>query len=215
MIEDMSLSPDGSALAVLAGSYSDRFNAGTLVTYNLSAGPGKIWQPSGNGLSGGQRGSSLSWEANGRTLGFVHDGFRLLDTAAPGNNLLTASRPAVPSNQPPSPFWRQAMVTPDGQTVLEVMQIDNPRAAPQLEAFSARTGKLERVMHEPVISNTGDLYEQVQWSSPSGDVLLISGEGGSVPRLPYPGFSMSSLGVLANGHYSALPWSAGTYLAAW
>jgi hypothetical protein len=216
MDTDMNLSPDGSALAVNMFPFdSTTFNSGILRIYQTATGTGKTWHPGYLGTDTlDQSGSSLWWEANGRTLGFIRNGFRLLDTAGAGDNLLTDSRLAVPAPALTPPYWRQALVTPDGSTALEVLQINKPGSfTQQLDAFSTRTGKLERVLNHPG-SSAGEPYEQVQWSSASGNVLLISGARSGTP-LPHAAFYMSAVGVLAGSTYTPLPWSSKTFMAAW
>jgi hypothetical protein len=212
---DMSLSPDASALAVTTVPVRHPFNSGILRIYQTATGAVKRWYPGDVGTGfGDQSGSSLSWQANGRTLGFIRNGVRLLDTAAAGSNLLTASRLAVPSPHLTPPFWRQAVITPDGRTVLAALEIIRPHSlTQQMDSFCARTGKLEHVLNRLPVSG-GQLYEQVQWSSPSGNVLLISGARHG-PRLRHAAFYMSSIGVLARSRYTPLPWSARTFMAAW
>jgi hypothetical protein len=212
---DVSLSPDGSALAVSMSALTG-VNSGSLRIYQTATGTSKTWSPGDLGTDTyDHSGSSLSWQANGRTLGFIRESFRLLDTAGPGTNLLADSALAVPAPNYTTTFWRQALVTPDGRTALGVLQISKPGSPTrqQLEAFSTRTGKLERVLNHPG-GNAGEAYEQVQWSSASGNVLLISGARSSTP-LPHAPFYMSSVGVLAGTTYTPLPWSTGTFMAAW
>jgi hypothetical protein len=72
---------------------------------------------------------------------------------------------------------------------------------------------LERVLNHPG-GSAGEPYEQVQWSSASGNVLLISGARSGTP-LPHAAFYMSAVGVLAGSTYTPLPWSSTTFMAAW
>ena len=99
------------------------------------------------------------------------------------------------------------MITPDGQTIIAVIEIvaegKNGHVSSvrqELVTFSARTGKLLRVLNRiPVYGN----YEQVLWASPSGQVLIVSGT--------QPGTTVGSLGtgatagVLRHGRFTPIP----------
>jgi hypothetical protein len=63
------------------------------------------------------------------------------------------------------------------------------------------TGKQTAVLNQPPIGNH---FEHMQWTSPTGDTLLISGaqKGGGA-------------GVLKNGRYTPIPWSSKIFAAAW
>lgn len=209
---DMALSPDGSHLAATVGS--------SLWIFSTATGTGRTWRPSGIGTSGavGTQGS-LSWTANGRVLAFIYwgepdgGGVRLLDPAAPGSSLLTNSRLAVgqPKDAAGDAYWLQARITPDGKTVLG---ITDPRGkfSQRLVAYSARTGKVLRVLSDVHFLDTDN--EQVQWSSPSGDRLIITNAKPGTNPLGAP-FVEETAGVLTGRHYTPLPWSSRIFQAAW
>ncbi len=81
-----------------------------------------------------------------------------------------------------------------------------------LVEFSAQTGKLVRVFN--VIRDMAVDVEQVHWMSPSGRVLIVTdalrGRHHSKAQ-----FADVDAGMLADGHYTPLPWSENTFTAAW
>jgi hypothetical protein len=90
----------------------------------------------------------------------------------------------------------------------------NPNGAAQkLEEFSARTGRLLRVLNYlPVWNYSG--VEQVLWASPSGHTLLVAN------TRPYPAkrqapFLLGPAGLLTGQRFTPLPWFTDTPAAAW
>src|SRR2546429_309037 len=177
-VTDLALSPNGTRLAVEVSLTG----APALHVFALSSGADRTYHPGGIGTSTtvGTTQDSLSWTADGRTLAFIYwgapggGGVRLLDTAAPGSDLLANSRLAV--GQPPSatedPYWIQARVAPDGQTILGIRDPRGRAFSQQLVAFSARTGQVVRVLNNLSFRTGND--EQILWMSPSGDKLIIT-----------------------------------------
>ena len=181
----------------------------------------------GDGQAVGANQNSLSWASDGRTLAFLYwgdpgaGGVRLLDTAAPGRDLLASSRVAVP--QPPgaagAAYLIQARLTPDGQAVIANRYQPGRRFSragrkfsQQLLEFSARTGKVTRVLSS-LTHQWGD-DEQVHWMSPDGRVLLVTDAVAPrhQSRAPYADVDA---GLLDGGRYTPLPWSEDTFTAAW
>jgi hypothetical protein len=210
-VTDLALSPNGARLAIEAGAPK-----ASLFVVNLATGTERAWLPAGIG-TGSNLGTqnSLSWTADGRTLALIFrgdpggGGVRLLDVTAPGQSLLANSRLAVgqPRNAARLAYWTQARVTPDGHTVVAIRN-----RAPQLAEFSARTGKVLRV-----VSNNGFFYggpQDVEWASPSGNVLIVAGpkRGPTISHGPIP---EAGAGVLRDGRFTPLPWSGYTFAAAW
>ena len=72
----------------------------------------------------------------------------------------------------------------------------------QLVSVSAATGKLIAVLQPGLLARPN--LEQIQWTSPTGATLLISGaqKGGGA-------------GVLKDGRYTPIPWSSKIFAAAW
>ena len=110
-------------------------------------------------------------------------------------------------------YWRQVMITHGGQTIIAVIELAEPVAAPvrqELVTFSARTGRLLRVLNR--IPVYGD-YEQVLWASPSGQALIVSGTQHGTTVGPFN--VGATAGVLRQGRFTPIPWSDRTFAAAW
>ena len=211
----MALSANGTSLAAIIGTS----RSSKLYVYQLATGTQHVWSWSacsncdGDGIgpdSVGPYPGALSWVADGRTVAFLFFfspapgiGVRLLDTHAAGTNLLADSKLAVPMADDSSPVWRRVIITPDGRTVFAVLENEpyGQRFNQQLVKFSVATGKQAAVLNQPPI---GTHYEQIQWTSPTGGTLLISGaqKGGGA-------------GVLQDGRYTPIPWSSQIFAAAW
>jgi hypothetical protein len=214
-VADLALSPNGALLAVEAGGGKP-----SLFVVNIATGAERKWVPAGvgtNNIVGTQ--DSLSWTADSRTLALIFGGgpggggVRLLNVTARGPNLLANSRLAVgqPKNAARGGYWSQARVTPDGQTIIAVRDRTG-HYAQQLAEFSARTGKVLRVLNNLKFIYGSD--ERVGWASPSGNVLIVlSAKRGRKLLMAYVD---ANAGVLRNGRYTALPWpSSDTFAAAW
>lgn len=218
-ILSFALSPGGTSLAVadFAGVH----------VLNVSSGTQRTWHPSLGGafLGSATTDALLSWSADGRKLAFAYNsdsnvmGAYLLDTTAPGGNLLASSRRLVHAPKPGTNAtpWYQVRLTPDGRTVVAVLAAPNHRdpngAAQKLEEFSARTGRLLRVLNYLPVWNYTDT-EQVLWTSPSGHALLVAN------TQPYHGkrrafFLLGHVGLLTGQHFTPLPWFTDTLAAAW
>jgi hypothetical protein len=211
----MALSANGTSLAAIIGTS----RSSKLYVYQLPKGSPHVWSwsacsnCSGDGIgpdSVGPYPGALSWVADGRTVAFLFFfggapgiGVRLLDTHATGTNLLADSKLAVPMADVSSPVWRRVIITPDGRTVFAVLENEpyGQHFNQQLVKFSVATGKQAAVLNQPPIGNH---YEQIQWASPTGGTLLISGaqHGGGA-------------GVLKDGRYTPIPWSNKIFAAAW
>ncbi len=129
--------------------------------------------PSSGGLGfDGVNVDALSWTADGRYLAFVGPGsaqgvVRLLDVTKPGSNLTANSRPVVGSLPGSGPYWRGAVVTPDGRTVIVVEEIADTgqRVRQRLVTFSAATGQATRTLNDLSVVWG---YEQVSGRTPTG-----------------------------------------------
>jgi len=218
-ILSFALSPGGRSLAVADF-------AGVQIL-NVSTGAQRTWHPSlgGSYLGSATTDALLSWSADGRKLAFAYNsdstvmGAYLLDTTAPGSNLLASSRRLVHAPKPGinATPWYQVRLTPDGRMVIAVLAAPNRRdpngAAQKLEEFSARTGRLLRVLNYLPVHNYTDV-EQVLWTSPSGHALLVAN------TKPYPGkrrafFLLGHVALLTVHHFTPLPWFTDTLAAAW
>jgi len=215
-VSDLALSPDGASLAaaITQGVTSES----VLHIFKLSTGADRTWTPEGigTGTGPGMQGS-LSWTADSRNLAFIWSGttgqgVRLLNTTLAGSNLLANSHLVVPSASTSSfPYWRQALITPDGHAIIAVLEVPTNPVSQKLAEFSAQTGKVLHVLNDIRVWND---YEQVQWMSPTGQVLIATGTRHSSNPLNAPFFE-GAAGILTGDHFTALPWSDKTYAAAW
>jgi hypothetical protein len=224
-VSGLALSPDGARLAVTAG----RLTAPALHVFSLATGDERVWDGPGvgPGFGPGAAYGSLSWDASGQTLALItsgaqpDSGVRLLDAVAPGSSLLASSRLVLPTPTGPDHwsgnYWRQVMISADGQTIIAVLQVDGQRGGGpadrvthKLVTFSASTGELLRTLnHIPVHAG----YQQVLWASPSAQLLIVSG---TQPGPAVGSFNLGhSAGTLSGGRFTPLPWSNRTYAAAW
>ena len=208
----MALSADGTSLAATIGNLVHS----KLYVYHLRTGDRHVWNwfdCDNCAVSGvvGPYPRVLSWAADGRTLLFVYlDGglskgqVRLLNTDATGTNLFTDSKAVGISLGGPDRNWLDAAVTPDGRTIVAVREITGASGQPatqQLVMFSASTGK-PAATYGP--TPLGPDYEQIQWTSTSGRVLILTGAQRA-----------RGAEVLKDGRATQLPWSSQIYDAAW
>jgi dipeptidyl aminopeptidase/acylaminoacyl peptidase len=226
-VGDFAISPDGSRLAVVSGRKErpklNVYDKQKLSVYNLPAGTERTYRSGGVGNAPGVpitwiTQNSLSWGTDNRTLAFVYgqwggrEGVWLLDTARPGSGLLGNSRVAIPESRTTN--WTQIQLTADGQTIIG--NVNNPYQNGSLQHLvevSARTGKLVRVLN--VIRGMANDFEQVQWMSPSGRLMIVT----NAMRARHHStehYASVDAGVLMNGYYTPLPrWSENTFTAAW
>jgi len=220
-VHGMALSPDGASLAAVIGAQIDGYGT-HLSVFNLARGTSRTWSfkscshcfPSGGGLGyGGTNVDSLSWTADGQYLALIGpgaaslqapSGVRLLDTSAPGTNLLADSKPVVGGG----PNWRGAIITPDGRTVVAIEELaaQGPHGLEvreQLVKFSAATGKLTVTLNN--LNVQGQVgYEQVLYTNATGNVMVVS----------YARVGMTA-GILHGDTYTPIPWNPQTSTAAW
>jgi hypothetical protein len=215
---DLALSPNGASLAAVITPGPAR--GAVLHVFNLSTGADRTWTSTpegvGTGLGPGMQGS-LSWTADGRNLAFIWSGtggqgVRLLNTTLAGSNLLANSRLVVPGPAPSWPYWRQARITPDGHAIIAVLEVPTNPVTQKLVEFSAQTGKALLLLNDIKVWN--DNFEQVQWLSQTGQVLIATGTRHSSNPLHAPFFE-GAAGILTGDHFTPLPWSDKTYAAAW
>jgi hypothetical protein len=230
-VNGMALSPDGRSLAVVGGAEPNATPGNRIIVYNLSTGASHTWAEQGcrdhctiaANLGASFETNMISWTADGRQLGFVaasgaslpRSQFRLLKVGAAGGNVLTDSKPvplraasgALQGANPRDAGWGIALITPDGGSVIvdasNFFHSGQPVPPQSLLRYSARTGALQTVL--AVRPNRPQAYaEQVLWTSPDGSTVLVIGLRGQ-----------HSAGLLHDGRYTAIPWSAKLLSAAW
>ena len=169
--EGIALSPDGKLLAVSMMRASPGNFAPTIQVLNLATGATRTWTTPGRNYpyligppswADGSRVIAFSWlNATQSGLMSAPRGIRLLDTAAPGDNLV-AGTVIVPSGVVAAGSIVSALITPDGRDVIVVTWRDlTPQASThtvvvQLAELQAATGRLVRLLY----TQTGR-YDQV------------------------------------------------------
>jgi hypothetical protein len=158
--QGIALSPDGKLLAVSLLSGPDD-TTGTLQVINLATGTIRTWTapvtgpqyaPGAPSWVDGNRMIAFTWQrAVDHSVVYATEGVRLLDTAAPGDNLADAKL-IVPSGVVAAGAIKSALITPDGRDVIAVTLRDlSPLASShtvivQLAELQAGTGRPIRVL---------------------------------------------------------------------
>ncbi len=158
--QGIALSPDGKLLAVSLLSGPDD-TTGTLQVINLATGTIRTWTapvtgpqyaPGAPSWVDGNRMIAFTWQrAVDQGVVYATEGVRLLDTAAPGDNLADAKL-IVPSGVVAAGAIKSALITPDGRDVIAITLRDlSPLASShtvivQLAELQAGTGRLIRVL---------------------------------------------------------------------
>jgi hypothetical protein len=199
--QDLALSRDASLLAV--GDENK-----TIHVFRVATGAERTWTWQGPGRitdnSGGE-GEVLSWAADGRTLAFQQwaggsINVRLLDTARPGGGLRAASRLAL-QWKGDAETWQfvhgqisnvifgfSAVITPDGRRIVAATasQTKHPLfSALMFTEFSVATGEPVAALGRwPMPGLEPGQTQDVRWSSPSGDTLIVVAHK---PGPPVPG----------------------------
>ena len=159
--EGIALSPDGKLLAVSLMSNSGGNSSPTIQVLNLATGATRTWTaPTRNypyligppSWADGSRVIAFTWLRSTQSgLMSAPRGIRLLDTAAPGDNLV-AGTVIVPRGVVGAGSVVSARITPDGRDVIVVTWRDlTPRAKThtvvvQFAELRAATGRLVRLL---------------------------------------------------------------------
>jgi hypothetical protein len=159
--EGIALSPDGKLLAVSLMRASPGNFAPTIQVLNLATGATRTWTTPGRNYpyligppswADGSRVIAFTWLRSTQSgLMAAPRGIRLLDTAAPGDNLLAGTQ-IVPSGVVAAGSLVSARITPDGRDVIVVTWRDlTPHAKThtvvvQFAELAASTGKLVRLL---------------------------------------------------------------------
>ncbi len=158
--EGIALSPDGKLLAVSLQNDSSPDAVGAVQVLNLATGAIRTWTaparsvyiPGPPSWADGSRVIAFSWLRSTQSgLMAAPRGIRLLDTAAPGGNLV-AGTVIVPRGVVAAGSLVSALITPDGRDVIVVTWRDlTPRASAhtvvvQFAELQASTGRLVRLL---------------------------------------------------------------------
>ena len=158
--EGIALSPDGKLLAVSLQNDSSPDAVGAIQVLDLATGATRTWTapahsvyiPGPPSWADGSRVIAFTWLRSTQSgLMSAPRGIRLLDTAAPGDNLV-AGTVIVPSGKVGAGSIVSARITPDGRDVIVVTWRDlTPRAKThtvvvQFAELQASTGRLVRLL---------------------------------------------------------------------
>jgi hypothetical protein len=173
------VSADGSSLAIAAGPASN----GRIEVVSLATGAVRAWGSSDRGSA-----TSLCW-AGDRLLAFgwsdasrparvarQRSGLRLLDTAAPGSDLMSSR--LIVSQAARFGSYRglgDPLITPDGSKVFATMVSGEPlNPMAEVVEFSARTGQALRAVIPPSGESGMGHWCGALWTDPSGQHLLAA-----------------------------------------
>jgi len=158
--EGIALSPDGKLLAVSLMRDSTAGTVGAIQVLDLATGATRTWTapahsvyiPGPPSWADGSRVIAFTWLRSTQSgLMSAPRGIRLLDTAAPGDNLV-AGTVIVPSGMVAAGSIVSALITPDGRGVIVVTWRDlTPHAKThtvvvQFAELQASTGRLVRLL---------------------------------------------------------------------
>ncbi|HUD36793.1 MAG TPA: sigma-70 family RNA polymerase sigma factor [Streptosporangiaceae bacterium] len=214
-LEAVTLSPDGTELAVAYGPNEDPGNlTDVLKVVNLRTGAVRTWSSdNGNVATESADPWALNW-VSARTLAVnwamvpqppvflgPGSGLRLLTVTGRSGDVVVGSRLALPVHAPASKRATTAattagyltsnpLLTGDGGTIVAAVSAFSGGVGGFAE-FSASTGRLERRLDWRRLSGPAD----VLWASQDGQVLVVYAPPG------YPG----QIGIWRSGHLIALP----------
>jgi hypothetical protein len=193
--QGIALSPDGKLLAVSLVSGPDD-STGTLQVINLATGTIRTWTapvtgpqyaPGAPAWVDGNRMIAFTWlRSTAQGTGYATEGVRLLDIAAPGDNLADAKL-IVPSGVVAAGSIKSALITPDGRDVIAVTLRDlSPLASShtvivQFAELQAGTGRLVRVLRTQTARLDQDNFTSLQYIlgvlsfGSAGQYVLVQG----------------------------------------
>jgi hypothetical protein len=215
-LTSIAVSPDGAKLAystvVMHGKAE---SVQDLVVASTTSGSEREWLTPAQDSQGSM--GPMYWLADGRTLAFNWTGsvdtpsassLRLLDTAAPGSDLM-AGRAVLPSVYEARAFSSYTALSPNGQVVVGVASGLASSHPPEdsVLAFSTATGE-ETVLYRA--SPNGDhgtgCYAPPVWISNAGSEVLVTcfqaHEIKATPPLQY----VVNIVLINHGHATLLPW---------
>jgi hypothetical protein len=186
--EGIALSPDGKLLAVSLMRDSPAGAVGAIQVLDLATGATRTWTapahsvyiPGPPSWADGSRVIAFTWLRSTQSgLMSAPRGIRLLDTAAPGDNLV-AGTVIVPSGMVAAGSIVSALITPDGRHVIVVTWRDlTPHAKThtvvvRFAELQARTGRLVRLLRTQTERYD---FEHVITVEDSLGVLSLSSQG--------------------------------------
>ena len=226
--EGIALSPDGKLLAVSLQNDSSPDPVGAIQVLNLATGAIRTWTaparsvyiPGPPSWADGSRVIAFTWLRSTQSgLMSAPRGIRLLDTAAPGDNLV-AGTVIVPRGVVAAGSIVSALITPDGRDVIVVTWRDlTPRASThtvvvQFAELQAATGRLVRLLRTETAR-----YDQVSVVTVEDSLGVLSlGSQGRYALVQGVKFGWLDVGGPDPGRFTPLPAvPAGQYVnfAAW
>ena len=226
--EGIALSPDGKLLAVSLMRDSSADAVGAIQVLNLATGAIRTWTaparsvyiPGPPSWADGSRVIAFTWLRSTQSgLMSAPRGIRLLDTAAPGDNLV-AGTVIVPRGVVAAGSIVSALITPDGRDVIVVTWRDlTPRASThtivvQFAELQASTGRLVRLLRTQTAR-----YDQVSVVTVEDSLGVLSlGSQGRYALVQGVKFGWLDVGGPDPGRFTPLPAvPAGQYVnfAAW
>jgi hypothetical protein len=228
--EGIALSPDGTLLAVSLQNDSSGA-VGVIQVLDLVTGAIRTWTAPANSVyipgppswADGSRVIAFTWLRSTQSgLMAAPRGIRLLDTAAPGDNLM-AGTVIVPSGVVGAGSIVSALITPDGRDVIVVTWRDlTPRASThtvvvQFAELQASTGRLVRLLRTQT-----ERYNQVNVVTVEDSLGVLSlgsqGQYALVQGVQFGWLDVGGPGSPDPGRFAPLPAvPAGQYVdfAAW
>jgi hypothetical protein len=213
--EGISLSPDGKLLAISLMNQSTAQSVAAVKVLNLATGASRTWTaPPGSPYIPGPP----SWEDGSRVIAFTWllttqsglmaapRGIRLLDTTAPGDNLM-AGTVLIPSGKIAADSIVSAQITPDGRDVIVATWRDlTPQASThtitvQVAELQAATGSVTRVLY----TRTGQ-YDLGSLTTLENDLAVLSlGSQGHYALVQGTQFGWLDIGGPNPGQFTPLP----------
>jgi hypothetical protein len=226
--EGIALSPDGKLLAVSLQNDSSPDAVGAIQVLDLATGTVRTWTAPANSAyipgppswADGSRVIAFTWLRSTQSgLMSAPRGIRLLDTAAPGGNLV-AGTVIVPSGVVGAGSIVSALITPDGRDVIVVTwrnltpQASTHTVVVQFAELQASTGRLVRLLRTQTAQ-----YSQVNVITLEDSLGVLSlGSQGRYALVQGPQFGWLDVGGSDPGRFTPLPAvPAGQYVnfAAW
>jgi hypothetical protein len=218
-VDSAALSPDGTSVAVAEQSPQYR----QVEIRSLATGVTRTWRTRAAGAPW-----QVSWSADGRQVGFLwetglhsppvpqRDGYRLLDVAGRGDDLL-AARAVVPVSPNPGGDIPAAFVTADGQGFItsstQIVPGGNHHvtAITKIIKVSARTGRVQQALYAASRSGVLGRYGNTGDAADQGCTVLSVDPAGQHPLVRCFLLGRFDFGTLTSGRFKPLPEMPNTY----